>query len=149
MVPPPSSHAQSRPSGQSSAPPNPSNASGQSYEERGRVRPAYPPYGQTHPDSEFGLSRLRKPLPGEFSYRSNPPTNAPPISQPMLRVQQKVDPSSYSSGTRLGGFTQEASVSAPIVEGALSESDRDGLISAMHRPHMSYLLTELYEGTLR
>jgi hypothetical protein len=120
MFPPLNNYAQSRSSDQFSTPANHSNASGQSYERRGLPVSAYSPYGQLHTASEFGLTTLRKPRPGEFSYSRNPPTNAPLISQQTLPVQQNVEAPNCPSGTRLGEFAQEAFAVPSVVVNAPS-----------------------------
>jgi hypothetical protein len=149
----------------SSPPPNPSDAPTKIY-------------GQFDAYSNYGLAPLRKPEAGEFSYRKNPPTSAPPNSQHRLPVHQDEDSSGYASGTRLGVQDPVPSVSVcppsrdqslePEVgtpnpsslqptalsisghnrEEPLSELDRNHFIAFLPFDYMKSFLADLHEGNL-
>jgi hypothetical protein len=167
-----SRYAQSRPSGQSSAPPNPSNASGQSYEQRGLPESAYDPYRQTELYSEFGLGQMAKPQIGEsYCGRALSPNPPPyPQSRPTTPADQTscgcfpapevdeisqagcpapslavIPPSRYQP-EKPG--TTSLSVSGRIRKERLNERD-EGLFSALPGDHMRGLVDELYQGSLR
>ena len=164
-----------------SARPNPSSgAPSKTYDQGGRPEPAYPSsYGQFRIASDHGLAPLRKPVADEFTYRRDPPTNAPPISQQMLPLRQYEDPPGYAPDTRFGvqdpapsvkvcppsrpqsmepeGETPNPSRLQPTAlsrpghdrKGALSQSARTKLISALPRPYMKDLVGKLYDDVLR